>query len=259
MQDSLIIDTIITASQKDIVLGSQAEICNTLHSGSSVLVESYTFNEVLNSVLILFVIAFISATIYRHKLIVRSILHFPFSKFSEGNLRDSSDMNVMKVLQRFTFIYFLSLLLGLFKIGEISFFNEKTNLLSKYGVAIFLCCVVLYYVYFYILNKVLEWYNAQNSFFKELWFEKNLICSFLGIITAPCIILSVFASQNILFYTKYVCIFVILISILYYFIKIYCFFKIKNVSFLQYILYFCIVDFVPVSLFYAIINKYLNV
>ncbi|MFI3267832.1 MAG: DUF4271 domain-containing protein [Rikenellaceae bacterium] len=254
MTDTLIVDTL-----KNTVLGVNAELCNTLDDKTDINVHSYVFNETLTAIVLTVVFALSCWIIYRHKSIVRSILIFPFSKFSEENIRESSDSNIMKVLQICTFSYFFSMFLGLLKFGEYSFFSEKSHIFNEYGIVIFMICFAIYYIYGKLLNGILTWYDTQNTFFRELLFEKNLICSFLGIIVVPCTIFTVFTPENTFFYTKYVYLFVAIASITYYLAKIYTFFKTKKVSFLQYILYFCIVDFVPISLFYTIIDRYLGV
>lgn len=259
MQDSLKIDSLVALSPKSIVLGNKAELCSTLENNSNVYANSYILNETLTVVSLLFIVAFFCCTIYYNKSIVRSILNFPFSKFSEDNLRDSNDLKVIKVLQQFSLLYVLSLTLGFLKIGEVTYFSTKIEPLNKYGALIFIIYMLLYNIYVKTANSALEWYNFQNYFFREYWFEKNLICSFLGIIATPCVILCVFASSNVIFYTKYVFFFIAITSIGYYLIKTYRFFKLKNVSLLQYILYFCTVEFIPISLLYVVINRYLDV
>lgn len=261
MQDSLITNITNHDSLLNKVFGADAElsVVVTEKGLDAMSTPTILFSEFFNALVVLGAIFFYCTVIYKHKTIISSILNFPFSKFAEGNLRESNDMNVSKVLSLSSLFFLLSLIIGFSKISEFNLITNKSDFVVNYGILISFISFSLTALFGLFIDKTINWYTNMTDLFDELYLEKVLSCSLCGIIVLPITLLTVYPPLATLEYTKYIFYFFIISSLIYYYVKVYSFFSFKKISLLQYILYFCIVDFVPISFFYVITNRYLDI
>lgn len=211
-----------------------------------------SFFNIATSFTIVFIYSYI---VFRYSKILSSVFKFPFSKFSESNMEESTNVDMPKLLFAANIMFLIStvvLCANINRFGSVFTIDDFTMQFTT-PIAILLVGFVVFYRF--IMSWLMRWVTQDFDFFHDLRFKSRMILSFFSLIVSPVIMITIFSPDQIFGILKYLMIIILIIFTLFYIIRIYQLFNSKKVSLLQYILYFCAIDFIPISFIYTIAKR----
>lgn len=241
------------------IFGGQASRVSTVVASSEHQIAKELHSDIVNTgiitLLAIIVVSLYSFTHYFYRKNVASILRAPFYSFAENNIIKSLDFNTGRLLTITNLFFFLTTIIAAINLWSQYLGEASRDIISNYISVIIIALVATVILYRAIISSLFKWYTCEIEFFSELKLRNKITSSFLAIIFTPIILLFTFARNIAPLATNIIIFSASFIAIILYIIRVTIYFKAKKVSFLELILYFCIVDLAPVSLFLGVMMR----
>ncbi len=240
----------IPAKQTDIqgIFGTEAQLLpHSSHSlQSPEAVGSFEEEVVLySSAIVLFL--FYCLMVRRYGYIIPVLFKSVFYKRSSMKLKDSLDVNISDMLTLGTLLFLLCLSVIVYTaLGNMGGFDHSPLLALWFipGMLVALGGVCLFRALFHVTAG---WLGNKKTFLHEIRFYNKIRFTFWSVWLTPLVLLCCFTPPHLFQYTIYIILFSLVILLIQHIIELYQLFIREKISFLQYILYFCTVELLPVS------------
>lgn len=228
------------------IMGPHATLLTT-ERGSAMAKKSTNYlQNAYDIIMILVIVVIYTRLIYLHKNLIPTIFKAEFYSYSATTLMDSFDVNVTKFIKWANVMFILSVSLFVYSLCIDTFSDApaivRSNLLP--GVALLM---LMYILWRKTTNAIIRNISGNSPFFDKIEFNNSLTFSFWAIIFTPLVLASAFAPSPLFYSLRYIMIAVLSIAVLQHTVELFRLFLKQKVSFIQYILYFCTVELLPIS------------
>jgi len=193
--------------------------------------------------------------LYLYKPLLPSVFKAKFYSYTARVLAESLDVNIIKLADMSSSLLVLSLATALCAI-ERSYGLWSGN----YGVSAHLMPMTLAAVTIVVLWRksvisIVRGASKSHMFFEALRLNDKLTFCFWGLVMPPLIALTAFVPNDMFMTLRYVIMAALVLMVLHHTIELTKLFIRWRVSFLQYILYLCTVELLPISFIVTVIQK----
>lgn len=193
--------------------------------------------------------------LYLYKSLIPSVFKAKFYSYTARVLAESLDVNIIKLTDMSSLLLVLSLapalcaIAGAYGIGG-----------DRYGVAdhimpIALAAVVLVALWRKTVVGIVRGASKSYMFFEALRLNDRLTFCFWGLVITPLVAMTAFVPQEMFTVSRYAVTAALVLMALHHTIELTKLFIRWRVSFLQYILYLCMVELLPISFIVTVIRK----
>ena len=196
------------------------------------------------ALVILVLYAFI-LTVYRN--VIPVIFNAWFYRYSANKIMESLDINIDRVFTLSNILFLFSLSAFLSSLVKYWFFEQLPEGVGSHLFSLILGIVILLILYRIMMQYIVRYLSGSEVFFAKLRFYNRLTFTFGALVFTPLVLLCCFVPSGVFIYFKYVVIVAFLLLFVQYAVQQCRLFVEEKVSFLQYILYFCTVEIIPVS------------
>ena len=193
--------------------------------------------------------------LYLYKPLLPSVFKAKFYSYTARVLAESLDVNIIKLTDMSSLLLVLSLAPALCAIaGSYGLGGERYGV-SDHIMPIALAAVAIVALWRKLVVGIVRGASKSYMFFEALRLNDKLTFCFLGLIVTPVVAVTAFVPHDMFMVLRYAIMAALVLMVLHHTIELTKLFIRWRVSFLQYILYLCMVELLPISFIITVIQK----
>ena len=193
--------------------------------------------------------------LYLYKHLIPSVFKAKFYSYTARVLTESFDVNIVKLTNMSSWLLGLSTAIALCALaGSYGIGGERYGL-SDHMMPIALAAVAIVALWRKIVVGIVRGASMSYMFFEALRLNDRFTFSFWGLVITPLVAVTAFVSNEMFIVLRYAVIALFVLMVLHYTVELTKLFIRWRVSFLQYILYLCMVELLPISFIVTVIQK----
>lgn len=253
-------DTILTGGQSFVcrplreVFGRDATMCAVEQSdsvcGGAGLVPMY-YDMAMAFVLVVIY----SRMVYHYKQLMSTVFKAKFYSYTARMISESLDVGIVKLTDTASLLLVLSMILALTSTARYYGVSGLPDILCAHFMPVVAVVMVVVILWRKMLISVISSFSRAKTFFEAYRFNQRLTFSFWGLIMAPLVLLTAFLPKELFGVVHYVVAAVFVLMAIHYLVEVTKLFIRVRVSFLQYILYLCMVELLPISFIITVVQK----
>lgn len=205
------------------------------------------------AVIIMFVVYMIMLARYKH--LIPTVIKAKFYGYTTRMLLESLDVNIVKLTGLSIFLLLMSLSMALSVIVRTYDLVAMPDAVSEHLLPLSMGVVLLVTLWRRLIVRIIRSFSRAKGFFEMLDFSERLTFAFWGFWMAPVVVACVFASSDFHSVERYLIMGTVAAMVLHHIIELTKLFIRQRVSFLQYILYLCTVELLPISFIVTVLQK----
>ncbi|MDE6482715.1 MAG: DUF4271 domain-containing protein [Rikenellaceae bacterium] len=193
--------------------------------------------------------------LYLYKPLLPSVFKAKFYSYTARVLAESLDVNIIKLTDMSSALLILSLAPALCAIAGSYGLGGESYGVSDHIMPIALGAVVLVALWRRLVTGIVRGASKSYLFFEALRLNDKLTFCFWGLVITPITALTAFVPHDMFMVLRYAIMAALVLMVLHHTIELTKLFIRWRVSFLQYILYLCMVELLPISFIITVIQK----
>ncbi len=203
-----------------------------------------------------FVIVIIySRMIYYYKQLMPTVFKAKFYSYTARMISESLDVGLVKLTDTASLLLTLSVVLALTSAARYYGVRGLPDMMCAHFMPVVALVTVAVVLWRKMLVSVISSFSRAKTFFEAYRFNQRLTFSFWGLIMAPLVLVTAFLPKELFDIAHYAVAGAFMLMATHYLVEVTKLFIRVRVSFLQYILYLCMVELLPISFIITVVQK----